>query len=103
MLVPGSLHLQPACLVPAQEAHPAHSSSSHWLLPAAAHPCRLVLEDDSARIALCGDALPVGECVTGVVVALRGRCQPNGDFEVADLCFAGMAPQQPLPAASEDK
>lgn len=67
------------------------------------NPRRLVLEDESARIALCGAALPVGQCVTGVVAALRGRCQPNGDFEVADLCFAGMAPQRPLPAASEDK
>ena len=63
---------------------------------------RLILEDEGARLALCGDSLPVGECVTGVVAAVRGRAQPNGDFEVSAVVYAGMPPQPPLPAC-EDK
>lgn len=60
-----------------------------------------MLEDEGARVSLCGDALPVGECVTGVVAAVRGRVTPNGDFECSGICFAGMPPQPPLPAAEE--
>ena len=62
---------------------------------------RLVLEDEGARVALCGDALPVGECVTGVVAAVCGRVTPAGDFECSAICFAGLPPQAPLPAAEE--
>ncbi len=65
--------------------------------------CRLILEDEGARLALCGDKLPVGECVTGVVAAVRGYVLPNGDFQALDLCYAGMPPQAPLPAVGEDK
>lgn len=64
---------------------------------------RLVLEDEGARLTLCGEALPVGQCVTGVVAAVRGCVQPNGDFEVAEVAFAGLPPQPPLPAVGEDK
>ena len=63
---------------------------------------RLVLEDEGARVTLCGDACPVGECVTGVVAAVRGRVQPNGDFEVTGCVYAGVPPQPPLPRC-EDK
>ncbi|PRW57144.1 DNA polymerase delta small subunit [Chlorella sorokiniana] len=63
---------------------------------------RLVLEDEGARVTLCGDACPVGECVTGVVAAVRGRVQPNGDFEVTGCVYAGAPPQPPLPRC-EDK
>ena len=63
---------------------------------------RLVLEDEGARVALCGDGLPVGALVTGVVAAVRGRVLANGDFEVADVCHAELAPQTPLPQG-EDK
>lgn len=64
---------------------------------------RVVLEDEGARLGLAGDALRAGECVTGVVAAVRGRVRADGDFEVAEVCFAGLAPQPPLPKAQEDK
>ena len=63
---------------------------------------RLVLEDEGARVTLCGDACPVGECVTGVVAAVRGHVLPNGDFEVTGCVYAGAPPQPPLPRC-EDK
>lgn len=42
----------------------------------------LVLEDESARMALRGNAMPAGPLVTGVVAAVRGVSAPNGDFQV---------------------
>ena len=33
----------------------------------------------------------VGRCVTGSVVGVRGRVLENGDFQVKEMCFAGMA------------
>ena len=62
-----------------------------------------MLEDESARVALCGDALPAGACVTGVVAAVRGRVLPSGDFHVTAVTYAGMAPQPPLPADRPDR
>jgi DNA polymerase delta subunit 2 len=57
----------------------------------------VVLEDEGARVALCGAGLPAGGCVTGVVAAVRGRVHASGDFEVVDVCYAGMPPQAPRP------
>ena len=42
----------------------------------------LVLEDESARMALKGNAMPLGPLVTGVVAAVRGVSAANGDFQV---------------------
>jgi hypothetical protein len=39
-------------------------------------------------------------------MAVRGYNEPGGDFLVSDVCFAGLAPQAPLPclpAGAEDK
>lgn len=33
----------------------------------------------------------------GVVAAVKGHALPNGDFEVSDICYAGMPSQAPLP------
>ena len=77
----------------------------------------LVLEDEGARLALrCGGegggsgaeagaaaaALPVASLVTGVVAAVRGRAEANGDFVVSDIAFAGLPPQPPRPAFEGD-
>ena len=69
-----------------------------------------MLEDDSGRIQLVGnalrriiDALPEGNMdddrlpwadtlVTGIIMAALGFETPSGEFEVKDVCFAGMAP-----------
>ena len=60
---------------------------------------RVVLEDEGARVSLSGEGLPPGSCGAGVLAAVRGTVQPNGEFEVQEACFAGIAPQSPLPAA----
>lgn len=42
----------------------------------------IVLEDTSARVQLKGSALPAGDLVTGVVLAVKGTAVPGGDFWV---------------------
>lgn len=39
----------------------------------------------------------------GVVVAVKGHVLPNGDFEVSDMCYAGVPPQPPRPAIDQPK
>eukprot|EP00891_Asterochloris_glomerata_P002214 jgi/Astpho2/2214/e_gw1.00040.61.1_t len=63
----------------------------------------LILEDESARMSLRGDKLPVGDLVTGVVMAVRGAAVPGGDFIVREWCFVGLPSQPPRPSLSEDK
>lgn len=66
----------------------------------------IVLEDDSGRIQLVGEALKrvIDEgakdiqtgwgnvLVSGVIMAALGRETSSGAFEVKDVCFPGMAP-----------
>ena len=58
----------------------------------------LVLEDESGRVNLThlptsSSSLPVGEYVTGLVVAVSGQAE-GGNFVVEDVCVAGLPPQQ---------
>lgn len=46
----------------------------------------IILEDESARMRLRGESLPVGQLVTGVVMAVRGVAAPGGDFQVNVWC-----------------
>lgn len=46
----------------------------------------IILEDESARMKLRGDGLPVGQLVTGVVMAVKGVAAPGGDFQVNVSC-----------------
>ncbi len=52
-----------------------------------------MLEDESGRIKLVGKILADIQLVTGVIVGVLGVDTSTGEFEVVDLCFAGMAPQ----------
>ena len=52
----------------------------------------LVLEDESARVQLRGEALPVAELVTGVVAAVRGSASPSGDFMVTVIPLPCLPP-----------
>jgi DNA polymerase delta subunit 2 len=52
-----------------------------------------MLEDESGRIRLVGERISKALLVTGVIVAVLGVETPNGEFEVVDLCAAGLAPQ----------
>ena len=47
----------------------------------------IILEDESARMKLRGEGLPVGQLVTGVVMAVKGVAAPGGDFQV-NVCSA---------------
>ncbi|OAX36419.1 hypothetical protein K503DRAFT_695182 [Rhizopogon vinicolor AM-OR11-026] len=51
----------------------------------------VMLEDESGRIKLVGDRVAQEHLVTGVIVAALGVETPTGDFEVVDLCTAGLA------------
>ncbi|KAF8519311.1 DNA polymerase alpha/epsilon subunit B-domain-containing protein [Hysterangium stoloniferum] len=53
----------------------------------------VVLEDESGRISLVGDRLKRDQFVTGIIMAALGIETPDGEFEVIDVCFPGMAPQ----------
>ena len=53
----------------------------------------VMLEDASGRIRLVGDPLKVARLVTGVIIGALGMENPNGDFEIVDICDAGLAPQ----------
>ncbi|KAG6878100.1 hypothetical protein C0992_008588 [Termitomyces sp. T32_za158] len=54
----------------------------------------VMLEDESGRIRLVGEFVKSARLVTGVIVGALGAETANGDFEVVDLCFPGMAPQE---------
>ncbi|KAI0083974.1 DNA polymerase alpha/epsilon subunit B-domain-containing protein [Irpex rosettiformis] len=65
----------------------------------------IMLEDESGRIRLVGDRLKSARLVTGVIIGALGIETNSGDFEVVDICFPGMAPQQssaPLSAEGGD-
>ncbi|KAH9175235.1 DNA polymerase alpha/epsilon subunit B-domain-containing protein [Lactarius sanguifluus] len=52
-----------------------------------------MLEVESGRIKLVEKILVDAQLVTGVIVGVLGADTGNGEFEVVDLCFAGMARQ----------
>lgn len=62
----------------------------------------VMLEDASGRIRLVGDPLKVARLVTGVIIGALGMENPNGDFEVVDICDAGLAPQPTIVDQSSD-
>mmetsp|Transcript_5461 Transcript_5461/g.14757 ORF Transcript_5461/g.14757 Transcript_5461/m.14757 type:complete len:460 (-) Transcript_5461:556-1935(-) len=64
---------------------------------------KMILEDEGARMALAGAALPVQQLVTGIVVAVRGATDASGSFFVSDMCYPGMPDQVPRPLIEEDK
>lgn len=59
-----------------------------------------MLEDESGRIRLVGERLKSARLVTGVIIGALGAETTNGDFEVVDICYAGMAPQ---PSVKQDE
>lgn len=61
-----------------------------------------MLEDESGRIRLVGERVTKARLVTGVILGVLGVETPNGEFEVVDLCTAGMAPQTRPGKVAED-
>jgi DNA polymerase delta subunit 2 len=60
-----------------------------------------MLEDESGRIRLVGDRLKTDVLMTGIIVGALGMENPNGDFEVVDLCFADVCPNENTQATFE--
>ncbi|KAM5539096.1 hypothetical protein V8D89_007319 [Ganoderma adspersum] len=53
----------------------------------------VMIEDESGRICLVGGPISSACLVTGIILGALGIETNNGDFEVVDLCYPGMAPQ----------
>ncbi|KAI9504733.1 DNA polymerase alpha/epsilon subunit B-domain-containing protein [Coemansia spiralis] len=60
------------------------------------------LEDESGRIGLTGSELSKATIASGVVAAVLGAETPDGRFDVAEMCFAGMPDQPELPKEIAD-
>ncbi|KAJ3990034.1 DNA polymerase alpha/epsilon subunit B-domain-containing protein [Lentinula detonsa] len=54
---------------------------------------QVMMEDESGRIQLVGERLKSERLVTGLIIGALGMETPDGKFEVADICYAGLAPQ----------
>jgi DNA polymerase delta subunit 2 len=52
-----------------------------------------MLEDESGRITLVGEVVRDARLVTGIIIGALGIETAEGDFEVVDICYPGMAPQ----------
>lgn len=61
----------------------------------------VTLEDESGRIQLVGEKIERERLVTGVILGALGYENANGDFQVVDVCYAGMA-SQPAPSEHMD-
>lgn len=61
----------------------------------------VTLEDESGRIQLVGEKIERERLVTGVILGALGYENANGDFQVVDVCYAGMA-SQPTPSERMD-
>jgi DNA polymerase delta subunit 2 len=62
-----------------------------------------MLEDESGRIRLVGDEVQKAKLVTGVIIGVLGSETPNGEFEVLDIIYAGIAPQTQWLGGNEAK
>lgn len=60
----------------------------------------LILEDEGGRVRLTGEAMKAGSLITGVVAAVRGKEQGNGEFLVTEILEPGLPPQSSLPTMS---
>lgn len=64
----------------------------------------LIIEDESARVALSGAGLDTGRQVTGTILAARGTFDSkSGLFAVTEFIHAGLPRQPPRPELPEDK
>jgi DNA polymerase delta subunit 2 len=56
----------------------------------------IMLEDESGRVKLVGNKIQTLRLVTGIVVAVLGTEDQEGDFHVIDVRYPDYAPQKPL-------
>eukprot|EP00741_Cyanophora_paradoxa_P021806 tig00000241_g21049.t1 len=64
-----------------------------------------ILEDAYGRVRLVMQKEQIDSLVTGVIVALMGSALASGEFQVEDICFAGIPAQVPaaVPASPKPK
>ncbi|KAG7092236.1 hypothetical protein E1B28_008602 [Marasmius oreades] len=63
---------------------------------------KVMLEDESGRIPLVGDCVEKAKLVTGVILGALGMETPNSEFEVIDICYAGITPSSMKEESPED-
>lgn len=63
----------------------------------------VMLEDESGRIPLVGEKVKKAGLVTGVTVGILGMETNNGEFEVVDVCLAGLAPKEEAKRTAGDE
>ncbi len=64
----------------------------------------LVLEDESGRVEISGESLQVQHTVSGVMIAVRGRVDSKGVFQVADvLTYDSCYSNEPLSSDNDDR
>ncbi|KAJ4488230.1 DNA polymerase alpha/epsilon subunit B-domain-containing protein [Lentinula aciculospora] len=64
---------------------------------------KVMIEDESGRIQLVGERLKSERVVTGLIIGVLGMETPDGKFEVADVCYAGLAPQSSSKVTEESE
>jgi len=77
-------------------------SKEHWIAGPPPRRCyfsadgetQVMLEDESGRLRLAGSVLQNSLLVTGVIIAVLGTENANGDFEILDMHVPGL-PRQP--------
>ncbi|KAI9001649.1 DNA polymerase alpha/epsilon subunit B-domain-containing protein [Gaertneriomyces semiglobifer] len=62
----------------------------------------VVLEDESGRVNLVGEILQRTLLITGIVIAVLGCENANGDFEVIDICYPELSPQIEKPIIGQN-
>ncbi|KAJ1953884.1 DNA polymerase delta small subunit Cdc1 [Linderina pennispora] len=81
-------------------------AKEHWITDTPEKEVRsaesqVLLEDESGRIQLVGKFVDGSVFVSGTVMAALGRETSGGEFEVIDVCYAGMPPQPPRPKSDK--
>ncbi|GBE59149.1 DNA polymerase delta small [Babesia ovata] len=64
---------------------------------------RLFIEDQSIRMALRGPLLDPQKLVTGLVMAMKGIINDQGEFDCEDYLMPGPPTSIPIPPATEEK
>ncbi|CUA70493.1 Peroxide stress-activated histidine kinase mak1 [Rhizoctonia solani] len=63
----------------------------------------VMLEDESGRVGLIGDALAKEKLVTGVNIAVLGSETDSGEFLVEEVVYPGLAPPSYIPNATPNE
>lgn len=88
------LPLKPNILADISKDHWVAAPTPHKTYQASTEDAAVMLEDESGRLKLTGAMLKTSLLVTGVIVAVLGTENVNGEFDVLDIHVADL-PRQP--------